>query len=308
MRCRLLTGSKAPEKRRGTYHREAHYLVSMRSVSVMVALALVLTACAGGDGGKQQSGLRPSGTADAAATSSSSGPANAREGDSAVRERAGDLETSASRSQTLSSNGGVKQPRLGTYEYALSGTYSLGSNGGPTAYPKGLTMSVDYVGKDVDPQETGPQFTSRSKFEAAGETTMTITQWEPRRVLLLYTNIVSDEENSCTYQPPLEIMRMPIALGKLPRQSWSASGCSGSLNVEVLRRQDISTAGRRWKAWKIRYRLEYVLGTLQGTRTDIVWFSPKLGTEVKIDRRVRGTDGGDTYEAHQIMYLRRYPS
>lgn len=276
----------------------------------LLALTLVLGACSTPRAGTGSETLAPETEAPPveAQVPASTGAAGRESGGDTRGSRSSEASgDSRKRGRSTAAEESITEPQLGVYDYTISGTYQYGSES-RQRYPSKARMVVEYVGKDEDPEESGPQFTTRTTWNFAQDTLVTTTQWEPGRVLLLYTNLLSDGEHRCVYEPPVEILRLPIQAQVLPAQPWEGAECSGEIQVSVLRKESVSAAGRRWEAWKVRQVMRYVMGDLEGTRDDTIWISPDLGVELKIERKADVTRSGDRLRMRQTMLLKEYPS
>lgn len=169
-------------------------------------------------------------------------------------------------------------------------------------------MTVELLGTDPEPEYSMTKYSSKTTFSNSLGSIWTITGWQPRRVVLLYTNILVDQENRCHYDPWVSILRFPLREQRFPTQHWKGEECEGSMDVRVVGRETVRAAGRTWKTWKLLYRIVYQIGSLQGTRDETVWFAPRLGMEAKIQRVVNGAAEEGTFRSEQTATLRRLPS
>lgn len=160
------------------------------------------------------------------------------------------------------------------------------------------------------PVEGGTQYEMTTSSPQDNSTATSRVRWEQQRVLLLFSSLTLPglARYDCTYIPPVEVLHLPLAVGALPRQSWSSDECSGTLDTSVLGVEEVQAAGRRWRAWKIQSRGTYRIGgAVDGTVEAVNWFAPELGVAVKAEVTNDATLTGRPFKSRQITLLRSHP-
>jgi hypothetical protein len=106
----------------------------------------------------------------------------------------------------------------------------------------------------------------------------------------------------CAYNPPVVLVRFPLAVVTLPTQTWSGPGCSGSLEVTVSGEESVKDAvGRIWRAWRIQRVHREADGT---EKLQVVsWFAPQIGIEVLAERVYERIDGARRTSIRQGIAL-----
>lgn len=196
---------------------------------------------------------------------------------------------------------------------------------GPIDPPKPGSYVYDWSGRALDPDDQskvlnevkglsqtqkvsrdGKDYTTEVTTERVEGVTRIRTRWEDDRVQL-----ISSEPSGgvgCTFEPPVELFRIPLRHGSIPKQSWESENCSGSIEVEVIGRSRApDVAGRNWETWKLEVRIETTTagGTLFENETR--WLSPELGMDIRTERVAEGTSDGRRFLRETSTALRDRP-
>lgn len=118
----------------------------------------------------------------------------------------------------------------------------------------------------------------------------------PEQILRIWANdgvfeygISSKRGGTCTWNPPIELLPLPIRSGELSPQRFEGTDCDavGTSNVRIEGDELVADAsGKRWKTSKIvEDRLVRSSGA-QSRETGTMWFSTELGVEIKSVRTV----------------------
>jgi hypothetical protein len=212
--------------------------------------------------------------------------------------------------------GGANIPKAGNYLYVSSGSAQGATDPQPRTYENRET-TIQY--SDPKPVEGGTEITAKSGTEQGSQTTT--NRWEKTRVLLLSIKIVSPQGNiECKYNTSsggLEILRFPIKAEKFPQQSWSNESCSGTHDQEILGQEDVTAAGKTWKAWKVKIHDVQkftiasgpggVPATFDATIDRTILLIPDLGVEGKSDGTTDGSGGGQSFKSSNKSELKSYP-
>lgn len=179
----------------------------------------------------------------------------------------------------------VRRPRSGKYVYDLVGR-------GTTKVPAGsqLTESVS---------SSGDAYTSDISNNKNSNTRRIRYKWETDKVLQTSVeSTINGRTTKCTYQPPLEVLHLPIHTEKFPTQRWESNECSGQLEFEVFGQEEVDDAtGRPWVTWRIEVR------DASGRPVETRWFSAELGRDVR-NQSISDVDGV-TQQTETV--LRSYP-
>lgn len=294
-----------------------------RSIALTALLLLALAACGGGEETTSTSarGGSPTPTGATATPEATEGaeedtPAPADPG--TTGDGAGDAGDSGDVGETgedpppppEAPEGEVNRPKTGKYVYDLEGTRKNPFCPAGCEYPDDATRTTE-ISAD------GDVYTAKAtNSEEAGSTTSR-ARWESNRVLLLFTKIEGPVQFSCTFEPPVEILHMPVKAETFPAQPWSSDDCEGTTKITVVAEEDVQDAnGKTWPTWKIEqetdYRFEGDQGTASGKTRSTTWLSPDLGTAVKSHERNDGEFAGQTgtrspIDSDTTTTLKRHP-
>jgi hypothetical protein len=272
----------------------------------VVALGFVLVAC-GREGGDlsqlTESTAAPRATATAAATatpaaaSATPGPtAAATAGPAATQAPAGQVPPAA--------EGQVNRPKAGRYVYDISGESTSPFAPGPQKFPSGSQLTTRIT-------HSGNTNTDETTSSAQAGRVVAKTRWESARVLLLsYTVEQSGQTLSCTFNPPLEIIHIPIKAETFPSQNLSGQGnaCGGTLRITVEGQENVKDAtGKTWSTWRVKVRQEVKNNQLNTTADETRWFSPDLGVQVRSQSNQSGSFSGANFSSKTTSVLRSYP-
>lgn len=213
--------------------------------------------------------------------------------------------------QQSADDGGVNPPKTGDYVYDLDGTTSDPFNPAGRDYPDDTTATVE-VSKDGDVYSS-----KTTNSEDPGASTSRV-RWEADRALLLFTKQERPGVSfSCTFEPPVEILRVPMKAETFPTQEWSSDSCEGTTDITVVGQEDVQDAnGETWSTWKIEQETDYTFrgeqGTATGTLRTTTWFSPDLGNEVRSHDRNDGefknqTGTGQEFHSDTTITLKSHP-
>lgn len=274
-----------------------------RSIALLSLLLLTMAACGGGDDAASTSarGASPTPT-DATATptptdedeesdgGSTAPPTSAPDDDSSGDAGAGGQEDdpagndagdgSGSQQPQAAGEGQVNRPATGDYVYDLDGTTTDPFNPAGREYPDDATQTVE-VSRD------GDVYSSKTTNSEESGASTTRVRWEADRALLLMTKQEQPGVTfSCTFEPPVEILHIPIRAETFPTQQWSSDNCEGTTDITVVGEEDVQDAnGNTWSTWRIEQETDYTFrsgqGTATGTLQTTTWFSPDLGNGVK---------------------------
>jgi hypothetical protein len=181
----------------------------------------------------------------------------------------------------------VTRPRVGDYVYDFCGL-------GDTHVPAG-TKFKEHLTTD------GDLYTIEVTNNLNGNSRRYQIRWEGNRVVQTSNaTTIGGQRRACEYQPPLEILHVPIRVESFASQKTDAALCAGTVDVTVLGRQSVRDASRRkWSTWVIE------ISTRSGARTDEErhWFSTELGRDIRLETRTE--ESGKTDQTAQL--LRSYP-
>lgn len=202
----------------------------------------------------------------------------------------------------------VSLPRLGAYVYDLSGTTQSPLLAIPQSYQPGATLSVNFSRETPQAGGTlvvGVAMTSQDQVQ-------TTTNWiyGPGRITLTFSNLtfLGLASYDCTYSPPPGILPSPVLVGTLPRQTWSGTQCSGTIDVSVLDSETVTAAGQSWNVWRVHTVLHFVAQSSADVTADSTsLFSSQLGTLVTSDSTTKGTVAGSAFTTHQVTTLQSRP-
>lgn len=197
--------------------------------------------------------------------------------------------------------GAVNRPRIGDYTYSLEGRSKSPFDPAGSEFPPGAQTTASYA-------QQGDLYTVRVHSEV-GATQTTDVRWFSDRVVLERLEIsVPGRVYTCTYNPPLVVARLPLAPGEYARQQAQGDDCSGSLDLRVVGRENVTVGAGTFSAWKFTQSLEYRFGSeLSGKATGDVWLSTALGVEVKADQRNNATFQQQNVESEEHTALIRFP-
>lgn len=183
------------------------------------------------------------------------------------------------------SGGQVNRPVTGSYTYTLS-TISGAALPAGMERIEALTISGDIYTSVISDNKNSNHVTFYRRWTAAGE-------------LLESSDAVANaSERKCIYRPPIKVIPIPLKTGKLARQAWQSPdlACSGTTDLNVLGPASVSDAkGKTWSTWKV----EEVTTSGGGTSTQLHWFSPELGVDIR--------DQSSSPGQSTLSVLRDYP-
>lgn len=181
----------------------------------------------------------------------------------------------------------VKRPTPGAYLYDICG---LG--GTPVQSGTRLTEKIGREG-DIDSIEITTNVNDNVR--------RVLLRWEENRVVqLINGTVIRGVGRRCTYDPPLEILHIPMRAETFPEQQSDPTRCQGKINIAVLGRQGVRDAtGRTWQTWVIELNGEKEAQTEQEKH----WFSPDLGRDIRIEVSTERRDSVN----QTAQLLRRYP-
>lgn len=264
----------------------------IRRIAAVTVLLLVLASC-GGDEGAEDTSSQASPSAAAAseapaATASAGTPSPGRTTAPAsvgTARPAPDAPASAAPARSAAP-GGVNRPRTGRYTYEVTGEATDPFTGQRQPVPDGARAFTEI-------SASGNVLTSETtNNQMQGEVT-TRSRWETTKVSLLEFRITQPVVNvRCDYDPPLEILHMPVKRETFPSQTRKdGTDCTQTTRIQVVGQEDVRAMGRVWKTWKITQRTTYNFnnGGITGTLNQTLWVAPDLGTSVKSDEINDGT-------------------
>jgi hypothetical protein len=206
------------------------------------------------------------------------------------------------------SQGGLDLPKDGSYVYNLEGTSTDPTNptAPPRAYKGTLTRQYSHSGNVVTEEQTTDQ--------SPGRTTQRY-RFEATRVVLLSVRVESPQGDfSCDFDPPLLVAHVPVRPEKIPTQQFKGSGnaCNGTLDVEILRKEDAKDAnGRSWSTWRIHVKTSTKSGQFSLTADNTLWRSPDIGVDIRSDGTSSGQIGsgptGAKFKGTAKAALKSYP-
>lgn len=181
-----------------------------------------------------------------------------------------------------------ERPRDGDYVYDFIGL-------GTTDVPDGtiLTETIETSGEDFTITVTNSRNDNARRIGR---------RWEEGRVVE-HSNqtVIGGNRRACGYDPPIEVMHIPIRVEEFKEQESGGPGCEATNAINVVGREDTEDAtGKMWSTWVIERQI------LSGDRTDEErhWFAPELGHDVRVETVTES--GGRRTETAQL--LRSYPS
>lgn len=194
---------------------------------------------------------------------------------------------SASRGRSDAEPTDVARPQPGKYVYDLQGV-------GNTAVPIGtqLTEAVEASGDLYTIVVTNNRNENAQRFQL---------RWEADRVVQLSNETsIGGERNVCAYDPPLDVLHIPMFAEVFDEQQFSNTTCEERIEIEVVDGDSVKDAnGKSWDVWVVEIRSEAPGRTDMATR----WFSPELGRDIR--SRTTTDRGARLDETEQI--LRSYP-
>ncbi len=106
-------------------------------------------------------------------------------------------------------------------------------------------------------------------------------RWESKRVEQLSNEtIILGVSRTCVYQPPVEILHLPIRREDYKEQTPQGAACERIIEVSVVGTEGVKDAtGRVWTTWIINFHSEGGGRALDETR----WFSPELGVNIRVE-------------------------
>jgi hypothetical protein len=174
--------------------------------------------------------------------------------------------------------GSANAPKDGTYTYRADGSVTQNGSKPQTYNNQTITAKNTHSGTTYTSTESTSQGTTTSK-----------DQWTSTGVKLLSISIQNPAGTfSCTYNPPLQIIKFPIKPETYPQQKLSGSGnaCGGTLDIQVVKQENASDAsGHSWSTWLVHVKTVSNIKTQYGNATismdEMRNFSPDLGVEIK---------------------------
>jgi hypothetical protein len=168
----------------------------------------------------------------------------------------------------------IRRPATGDYVYEFCGL-------GGTDVPSGTKLKENLAREgDLDSIEVSTNINRNLR--------RIVLRWEEGRVLqLINGTIIAGRGRRCTYDPPLEILHIPIRVESFAQQDTDPSLCRGRVDVSVLGRQSVRDGeGRRWTTWVIEVNSEAPSQTEQERH----WFAPDLGRDVRVETTTEKAD------------------
>jgi hypothetical protein len=163
--------------------------------------------------------------------------------------------------------GAVNRPKPGVYVYTLTSTK------GP-ALPAGLerieTLSVsgNRYTSVISDNKNSNRVTYTRGWSSSGETLVAADVSTPTGSI------------QCAYHPPPRVLPLPLKIEKLPRQTYTAPNlsCAGSKDIDVVDKETVKDGkGHRWST----YRIDETTIESSTSTTQIHWFSPELGADIR---------------------------
>lgn len=166
----------------------------------------------------------------------------------------------------------VKRPRPGEYVYSFFGR-------GETSVPAGTELREQI-------SQSGDGYTIEITNNRNENTRRVELRWESDHVLQMSNEtVIGGQRRTCRYDPPLEILRVPIQAEAFETQASEGEFCEDTVDIGVLGREEIEDANeRKWSVWIIEVQL--VSG--EDATTETQWFSPELGRPIRIETRSAG--------------------
>jgi hypothetical protein len=200
--------------------------------------------------------------------------------------------------------GRINAPRDGAYVYSYSGTASDPFN--PTAPPQKFNGELTN-----DSSHSGAVYTSETtNSESPGRTTIR-TRWSSARVEMLSLKQETPAGDfSCTFNPPLLIIKFPVKPETYPQQQLKGSGnaCNGTLDIQIVNKQTVTDGtGKSWSTWQVKVRNTLKSDQLTVTQNETRWVSPELGTEVRANRTTDGKYAAQSFKTTSTAVLKKHP-
>jgi hypothetical protein len=163
--------------------------------------------------------------------------------------------------------GAVNRPKAGVYVYTLTSTK------GPTL-PAGLerieTLSV-----------SGDKYTSVISDNKNSNRVTYTRGWSSTGETLIAADVSTQTGGiQCAYNPPPRVLPIPLKVETLPRQTYSAPNlrCAGSKDIKVVGQETVKDGkGHSWST----YRIDERTNESSTSTTQIHWFSPELGADIR---------------------------
>jgi hypothetical protein len=272
----------------------------------VVALGFVLVACGreGGDlsqltetdTGTPSATSTPAATATPSASATPAATAAGTAAPAATQAPAGEVPPAA--------EGQVNRPKVGRYIYDVSGEGKGPFDPSPRPIPSGAQTTTRIT-------RSGNTNTDETTSSAQAGRIVAKTRWEPTKVLLLsYTVEQSGQTLSCTFNPPIEIIHIPIKAEKFPTQNLSGQGnaCGGTVDITVEGKENVKDAtGKTWSTWRVKVHQEVRNNQLNTTADETRWFSPDLGVQVRAQSNQSGSFSGASFSSKTTSVLRSHP-
>lgn len=198
----------------------------------------------------------------------------------------------------------VTRPEPGTYTYEVTAR---------AFDPRGRTRVVNSVeGVELTDKVTADGDTYVSEITTAANpdlVTRLRTRWDDQGLLLVSSETETpDGASSCDFEPPVEIVPIPLVEGRLKRQTWESAHCRGTVEVAVKGPETVAdTTGRRWRTWAITVRTRTVVTDASTDETETRWFSPELGKDVRTSRIAEGIRSERRFLNETKTLLRSHP-
>ncbi len=252
---------------------------------VAAAIVVLLAAC----GKAKESNVNLGVTSATPGTSATAKPGTSASAAKATTAPAASKSSGGSSSSSKTSTGGTTTPKPaapGTSNPPKDGTYDYRADGSVT---QNGSKPQSFSNQTISAKDTHSGSTYTSTESTSQGTTTSKDQWTSTGVKLLSISIQNPAGTfSCTYNPPVQILRYPIKAETYPQQRLAGSGnaCGGTLDIQVLRKENTNDAtGHTWSTWVIHVKTNSTIKSQYGNATvtmdEMRYFSPDLGVEVK---------------------------
>ncbi len=110
-----------------------------------------------------------------------------------------------------------------------------------------------------------------------------------------------------TFDPPQQLIRLPVRVGESWTSRWTAGGTRGETASTVTGTRSITIAGQRLDCYVVE-RTTTMSGDVTGTQRQRTCWLPTLGMPAVDEQELQGTYQGITFKARATMTLAEPPA
>lgn len=196
----------------------------------------------------------------------------------------------------------IAAPVEGRWAYRVEGTRKVGAAGSEQPFAENADTVVTRTGGTSE----------RPEFALHTETSFATTD-ESRRygsgsvdALTLKANALGLAYGG-TFDPPQQLIRLPIRVGESWSSRWTAGGTRGETASTVTGTRSITIEGQRLVCYMVE-RTTTMSGDVTGTQRQRTCWLPTLGMPAVDEQELQGTYQGITFEARATMTLAEPPA